>query len=798
MNATERMRAAVWTLAVSSVLAGPLSSARAQDFTPPGLGLGTPAAAPARPFVADVIVQGNQLLSSDRIKAGLKTRAGMEYSRDIVQDDVRALVAAKLFAKVEARESLDPQGNIIVYFIVVDHQGLVRRVAFEGPKHLSDKELYEIAGVRVGMPLSPVKNRLACQAITRKLQEQGRPYAGCELLSGDKPGDEEVVFQITEGPKLAVSAVEFTGNTFVTAAVLKTHLSSSAKWFYMFGGTFNPQMADADIAKLIEYYKSFGFLDVKISRELQYYPNGRDVILIFHISEGERYRLAGPPTWNGAKAVDLTAVKEWSKVREGEFLDQRHLERDMARTKDFIGATGREARVSFTPIHSENDPGFVRVVYDIEEQTPVQVGRVIVIGNTRTKQNVILRELGDLDPGQVLSYPDLRLAERNLARLNIFKTTPDGSFRPSVTVQDNPEQPNSPFKDILVNVEEDNTGSLMFGVGVNSDAGLTGSVVLTERNFDLFRWPWSVEDALSGNAWRGAGQEFRVEAVPGTQLQRYTVSFREPRLFDTDYSLGVSGYYYNRAFNEYTEDRLGSRFTLGRRLGDFISVSGAMRIEDVNVRDLPFGAPPTYTSVVGNNFQVGLKAGVSFDTRDSFIRPTEGFYGEVAYEQILGDRTFPLLNAEFDQYYTVWQRKDQSGRHVLAIRSQIGWAGDDTPVYEKFFAGGFRSLRGFAFRGVGPQENGFKTGGTFMLLNSAEYQLPLLANEQLFLVGFVDSGTVEQGTRITDYRVSAGVGVRFTVPMLGPVPIALDFGFPIVKGRFDDKQVFGFYMGMTR
>jgi outer membrane protein assembly complex protein YaeT len=802
MNAMVRSRATVLVLAVSAVLLGPAALVRAQlplhDAPAPAAVLAPPAAG-GKVYVADVIIQGNQLMASDRIKSGLLTRAGQEYNRDIIAEDVRRLVASKQFGQVEARETTDPAGNIIVFFRVSDYTNVVRRVVFVGAKHLSDKELYDLAGVREGTPLSPTRNKLACGAIIRKLQEMGRPYADCVLISGDKVGDDEVIFEITEGSKLAISAIEFTGNTFVSGAVLRTHIASSAKFLGVFGGTWNPMLADQDIAKLMEYYKAFGYLDVKVSRELQYHPNGRDVVLIFHVNEGTRYTLAGPPQWNGVKSINLEPIQEMSKVKEGEFFDQRAIEKDMARTKNYIGYTGREARVSATPIYNPDDPGIVRVVYDVEEQAPARFGRVIIIGNTRTKQNVILNALSDLEPGQVLTYPDLQAAERNLTRLNIFKSSPDGSVHPSVTVIEDPARPLSDTKDILVQVEEDNTGSLMFGVGVNSDAGLTGSIVLAERNFDLFRWPTSIDDLLSGGAFRGAGQEFRIEAVPGTQLQRYTISFREPHLFDTQNSLGVSGYYYNRQFNEYTEDRLGSRFTLGRKFGDFLTVSGSVRVEDVNVRDLPLGAPIEYTSVEGHNFQVGLKGTVTYDARDSFIRPTEGFLTEISYEQMLGDHTFPLLNAELDQYYTVWQRKDGSGRHVIALRSQIGWAADDTPVYEKFFAGGFRSLRGFAFRGVGPDNgNGFKTGGTFMLLNSAEYQVPILANEQLFLVAFVDSGTVEQGVRITDYRVSAGFGIRFTVPMLGPVPIALDFGFPIVKGPFDNQQVFGFYMGMTR
>ena len=144
------------------------------------------------------------------------------------------------------------------------------------------------------------------------------------------------------------------------------------------------------------------------------------------------------------------------------------------------------------------------------------------------------------------------------------------------------------------------------------------------------------------------------------------------------------------------------------------------------------------------------------------------------------------------------ERPDQSGRQVLAFHSQLGWSGDNTPVYERFYAGGFRSIRGFAFRGVSPDVDGFKVGGDFEFLNSLEYQVPVLPGDNVYLVGFLDSGTVEPRVEIKDYRVSAGFGIRFTVPMLGPVPIALDFGFPIVKADTDRTQVFSFWLGFFR
>src|SRR5262249_24743629 len=193
----------------------------------------------------------------------------------------------------------------------------------------------------------------------------------------------------------------------------------------------------------------------------------------------------------------------------------------------------------------------------------------------------------------------------------------------------------------------------------------------------------------------------------------------------------------------------------------------------------------------------GLRAGISRDTRDSYLRPTEGSRISATFEQVTGDFDFPVVSVEANKYFTVWQRADGSGRHVLALRSIASWCGPEAPVFERFYAGGFHSIRGFAFRGVGPDIDGFKVGGDFMFLNIAEYQVPIKANDQIYLVGFVDSGTVEPRTEIKDYRVSAGFGVRFVVPMLGPVPIALDFGFPIVKKSGDREQVFSFMLGWS-
>src|SRR5262249_17845127 len=152
----------------------------------------------------------------------------------------------------------------------------------------------------------------------------------------------------------------------------------------------------------------------------------------------------------------------------------------------------------------------IAVQYQVHERPPWAVGQVHIIGNVVTRDNVIRRQVG-LYPGQTLTIPDLQVAEANLARLNIFEADPEKDQRPAVTVLD-PDSDN-PVKDILVQVQETQTGSFLLGVGVNSNAGLSGSIVLNERNFDITRVPTSFDELLAGRAFRGAGQELRLEAV---------------------------------------------------------------------------------------------------------------------------------------------------------------------------------------------------------------------------------------------------------------------------------------------
>jgi len=355
------------------------------------------------------------------------------------------------------------------------------------------------------------------------------------------------------------------------------------------------------------------------------------------------------------------------------------------------------------------------------------------------------------------------------------------------------------YVDVDIDVTEGRTGRLSFGAGVNSNAGLVGNIVLQEDNFDILRFPRSWGDVLHGRAFRGGGQSFRIEAVPGTQVSRYMASWRTPYFLGTDFSFGVDGFYYNRFFENWTEDRLGGRLSLGYIINRYWTAGVALRLENVEFRDFlntPL-TPQLYRNVAGDNFLSTAQFRIAHDTRDSAFLPSKGHFVELAYEQAFGEFNYPRLDLTMSQYFTLYERADGKGKHTLQLRGETIWTGDDTPVFERLYAGGFQSFRGFAFRGVAPRENSYRIGGTYSFLGTAEYQFPITAGNMIRGVVFSDFGTVDTDIALDKFRATAGFGFRFTIPAMGPAPLAFDFAWPILSESEDTRQIFSFYIGTT-
>ena len=348
-------------------------------------------------------------------------------------------------------------------------------------------------------------------------------------------------------------------------------------------------------------------------------------------------------------------------------------------------------------------------------------------------------------------------------------------------------------------VRETTTGRLMLGVGVNSDLGVVGSIVLDEQNFDWRRWPRSFREIVDATAWRGAGQQLRIEALPGNQFQRYMINFREPYLFDSPISFGISGYFYDRRFRDWDEQRMGGRPSLGYQFTPDLSGTISVRGENVNLRNPAVPTPADLADALGNNDVFVGRVALAHDTRDSAFMATEGHLIELGFEQGFGTYDWPRATLEFNQYFLLLERPDGSGRQTVRVRFDVGFSGTQTPIFERFFAGGFSTLRGFDFRGASPLDMNVTVGGIFQFLGTVEYMFPITADDMLRGVLFCDYGTVERSVRFDPdtFRVAPGFGLRINVPALGPAPIALDFTVPIAHAPGDDIQNFSFYVGFN-
>ncbi len=392
-------------------------------------------------------------------------------------------------------------------------------------------------------------------------------------------------------------------------------------------------------------------------------------------------------------------------------------------------------------------------------------------------------------PNSIQTAPPLEEPWKLGRNSSLLDSSPYGGYDPRI-------------RDIPVDVyvQEAQTGRFSVGGSVNSDLGVAGNFILEERNFDIRNFPSRPSDLLNG-AFRGAGQNFRAELVPGNRVQRYTLSWTEPNLFGySPFSLSVGGFYFTRIYRDWTEQRLGARVAVGYEVTPDLSLTTELRGEDVKISDLRVLGLPALDRIAGSNDLYTGRVRIAHNTKDSPFLPTEGHLLELIYDQTFGEYDFPRGQVNFSRYFLVRQRADGGGRHTFTSSMRLGFTGQDTPMFENFFAGGVSTMRGFAFRGASPVDSDVQVGGRFQMLGTFEYMMPITADDMLRMVAFVDYGTIEKDIELNskNFRVAPGFGARIAVPALGPAPLAFDFAFPVAFADSDSRQIFSFTMGLTR
>lgn len=410
--------------------------------------------------------------------------------------------------------------------------------------------------------------------------------------------------------------------------------------------------------------------------------------------------------------------------------------------------------------------------------------------------------------GQIISPP---LQQPNAIQPSInpgqFPSNPSQPYYSPATSPNLPPPsqapPNNQFGvlDLDVTVPRTPTQRLSIGATYGSDNSLVGQLVFDEKDFDITAWPRKVNQSLNRRAWSGGGQQFRVEAVPGTELERYLVSWTNPFFRNSNYSLSLSGYLYNRDYFDYDERRFGGRIGFGRELNDYLSINYGLRMENVDIDNLRVNTSPLLNAASGKSDLFLASVGLVYDTRVFPYLTGVGSYLGLKFTQAFGDYSYSRGEVDFRNYRTIYQRPDGSGRHILEFRTKLGFSGDSTPIFENYIAGGISSLRGFEFRGVSPIEGGARVGGTFQWLNSIQYSFPLTQGDMVHGVTFLDFGTVEESIELhsDSFRIAPGFGLRVQVPYAGlGAPLAFDFAFPVTSAAGDEEQNFSFLIGVMR
>lgn len=736
--------------------------------------------------IVRVVLRGNVRVTSHLILGQMRLREGSPYSPAAVDEDLKRIYKLGEFDNVVIRPQKEADGLVLV--VEVTERPVLARLIFEGGRKFKDSELEEAVGVKAGSVLDRSKVFSGARGIERKYREKGYYFVSVTLDEARLAKDHVAAFAIAEGPRVRVRKIEFAGNPSIGDGELQNKIETRKYFIILSQGAFDPEQLDRDVTSVRNYYIEQGFLDVKVGRELVFSPDKTALTIRFMIEEGPRYQVRSVAL-EGVERFSRSLLQKQMDLAAGKPYTADAVRHDVEMIRETYGEVGY-IDVFIRPVVDFTDtPGQVDVALKVEERKPVRIGEIRVEGNRLTQDKVIRRDLRFFPEEPV----NTKLIERARKRLE-----GSGLYKPgSVQITTLPTAQEG-VADVLVRIEETETSNFILGAGISSNSGVLGNISLVNRNFDLTDWPKSNQEFWRGESFRGGGQTLQLVLEPGTELQRYRIDFRDPHVFDTEYSFSSSLFFFERQRDSYDERRVGLNFGFGREIREDLQAFMNMRLENIRISDIDFGAPKDVFDVKGSSNLTSVEVGLVKDTTDSLLMPTEGYRLMGSVEQagaLGGDYTFTKFVVDGRKYWTV-TRDVLDRRSVLAVRSRVGFIPGDAPIFERFFAGGQGSIRGFEFRGVGPRKGDTALGGDFLALASTEYTFPIF-EKTLSGVLFLDTGTVEKEITISTWRASVGFGVRFTVPFFGPVPFALDFGIPIAKDDDDETQVFSFSIGTS-
>lgn len=728
-------------------------------------------------------VKNNKAISSATILAKVQTVAGKPFSQAILNQDLKRLYATDFFTDISI-DVEDYKGGVKVIFVVTE-KPIVDKILFEGNKVIKTDRLSPLVKAKSGQMLNYRNLKADTEAISGIYEKNGFHLAKIQYRVDidEKTNRGNVVFEIQEAERVKIRNIFFEGNRAFSDRRLVKLIATRRSTLFT-SGYYKKEVFESDLEKIADFYKREGFIDVAVDKDLRYDRTGRSLYVTIKINEGKKY-LVGIIKITGNKIFPEFKLRAKLAMLPHSIFSQEALKADVVNLQEYYFHDGYiSARVNAdTVLNSQT--GNIDVTYAINEGELAYVDRIDIRGNVKTKDVVIRRELR-VYPGEKFDGEKLKRSKERLYNLGFFEEI---NYEVEPGTADNK-------KNLIVSVKETKTGEFSFGGGYSSIDKLVGFVDLTQKNFDIANWP----------TFTGDGQELRLHTEFGTVRQDYVLSFTEPWLFDYPYLFGFDLFQRSHSRSTdigygYDETRRGGDLRFGKELTEYDRADLIYMMESVEIGDVSSEASDDFKLEEGTNNISSLGLTLTHDTRDNIYNPMKGLLGVAAADYagglLGGDKNFLRYTFGSSVFFTAF------GTNVLELRGKAGAIDDFSttsrvPIYERFFAGGANTIRGYRERRVGPRDPVTKDpiGGKSILLGTAEYTVPLvkvLKGAIFYDVGNVWPTVSEFGGG--DLKSSAGVGIRIKTP-LGPVK--LDYGYPLSAAAPGEGKSPRFHFSMTR
>ncbi|GAB4230001.1 MAG: outer membrane protein assembly factor BamA [Deltaproteobacteria bacterium] len=724
--------------------------------------------------VIAVEVRGAARISPDAVRKAMSTQPGQEMDLSKVRDDVKAIYRMGYFRDVTFDAEEVPGGYRLT--VIVSEKPIVGSVRIEGNKEVEIADLRAAVTLKERSLFQEEKVKESIQKLKEVCQNKGYIDAAVEAsVAEDAAGVLRVAFRVSEGEKRKIERIEITGNRYHATKAIRKAMDTSEKGFFSFitdSGTFKKDVLENDVRKIEALYQNEGFLDSKVFEPA--ITRGKDgLIVALRIFEGKQYRV-GEIRFAGESGIPEATLRKSVKLTRGERFNRETLLSDLLALTTLVNDEGYAQALVSPGIEKRKEYPVADVTYRFERGTKFRFGKVEISGNTKTLDRVVRRSL-DVSDGRTYTATGLKTSKENLTRTSYFKDVKI-STAPSAAAGE---------MDVKVDVQEGPTGTLSGGLGYSSVDKIFGVVQLSENN-------------LFGRGWRTS-----LNSQFGARRTTFSIDFRDPYVFDTDFSLLLSAYNTRSKYTDFERKSTGGKAGLGYNFSRFTNASLSLRLDSTQI--LPAGT--TTTRVIQDEIDKGRQQtrsttfALNRNTTDKFIDPSRGGVQSASVEYaggpLGGDSQFVKYFLNAKAFYPVTASTVFSWNvlwgHVVPT---VG--GDEVPIFERFFLGGPYSIRGFRSRDLSPRDpnTGESVGGNKELIGNLEYLFPLVPEIGFKGVVFFDAGNAwEQGKWPWDgrqIRYAYGAGVRWYSPM---GPLRFEWGWNLNPGPGEAKRVMEFTIG---